>query len=71
MRELAAYQVDQYPRVLKYPVGEALLAFEHRLREQAREQYQAACQIWAALAATGASKSKRPPEPPAILKDKS
>jgi hypothetical protein len=66
---LAGYAVDRYPQVLKYPAGEALAAYQHLLREQARREYELSCQIWAALAATGATKQRKPPELPAILKE--
>jgi hypothetical protein len=61
--------VGRYQEVLRYPAGEALAAYQHRLREQAKHDYELNCQIWAALAATGATKQKKPPEVPAILKD--
>ena len=69
IRELAGYEVGRYGEVLGYPAGEALKAFEYRLRERAREDYRMACQVWAALAATGATKQRKPPEPPAILRE--
>jgi hypothetical protein len=53
----------------KERAGETLMAFEERLQHEAQQKYRVACQIWAPLTATGAAKSKRPPEPPAILKD--
>jgi hypothetical protein len=68
VRELAEHRIDRYPTVLHYLAGEALKSYEARLREQARTDYNLRCQIWASLAATGATKSK-PPEPPPILKD--
>jgi hypothetical protein len=71
VRELADYDPGRYAQILRYPAGEALMAYEHRLRQQTRQDYDRAVQIWATLAATGATKSKRPPELPAILKDRS
>lgn len=68
IRELAGYDVARYQEILDWPLGEALAAFEHQLREDARRDYAVATLAWAALAATGASKRKKPPQPPAILK---
>jgi hypothetical protein len=70
VRTLASYDPGRYHAVLRYPAGEALMAYEQKLRDEASRQHQAACQVWATLAATGASKNKRAPEPPAILKDR-
>lgn len=69
LRTLAGYDVSRYPEVLRWPLLEALESYQHRLRDQVRQQYEIACQVWASLAATGATKRKRPPEPPAILRD--
>lgn len=69
IRELAGYDPRRYEEILDWPVAEALAAFEARLKEEARHSYTLACQMWAALAATGATKKRKPPELPAILKE--
>jgi hypothetical protein len=69
IREIAGHDPGRYREVLKWPIGEALKSYEFRLRQQARQEYHAAVQVWAVLAATGATKQKKPPEPPAILKE--
>lgn len=68
MRELAGHEPGRYAEVLQWKVADALDAYEHRLWRQARRDYDVALQIWAALASTGASRQKRPPEPPPILR---
>lgn len=69
MREIAGHDPRRYAETLRVPVGEGLKAYEHRLRENAREDYRAAVLTWAVLAAAGATKQKKPPEPPTILRD--
>jgi hypothetical protein len=68
VRELSGHDPGRYAAVLRYPAAEALEAFEARLRQVARQDYHMAVQVWAALAATGATKRKKPPDPPAILR---
>lgn len=68
VRELGQYDRDRYGLILRWPVEEALAAFEWRLKSRAREDYAVAVLAWASLAATGATKKKRPPELPAILR---
>jgi hypothetical protein len=69
VRELAAYDVARYAEITRWPLAEALAAYENKLREDARRDYQVEYLAWATLAATGATKRKRPPEVPAILKE--
>lgn len=69
MRELAGYDVARYREIKHWPLAEALLAYENKLREDARRDYHVEYLAWANLAATGATKRKRPPELPAILKE--
>lgn len=61
--------MDHYAAVLKWPLAEALLSYEHRLKERARHDWEVATQQWAALAATGATKQKKPPDLPKILRE--
>jgi len=69
VRELAGYYVSRYAEITKWPLAEALVAYENKLREDARRDYQVEYLAWASLAATGATKRKKPPELPAILKE--
>ena len=68
MRELAGDDPERFREVLKWKVGDALAAYEKRLREQAQRRYEIELQVWSTLAATGATRKRRPPEPPLILK---
>ena len=69
MREVAGYDVSRYAEITKWPLAEALVAYENKLREDAQRDYQVEYLAWASLAATGATKRKKPPELPAILKE--
>lgn len=70
MRELADWQPDQYARITAWPLREAVLAFEQRLKRQARADYSAALLRYAVLAPHLAdARDRRAPEPPAILLD--
>lgn len=60
---------DRYETVLDYGVRDGLLAYEQILRDEARMDYHTSTLVWAALAATGATKQKKPPAAPPILKD--
>ncbi len=59
----------RYEEVLGWALGEALAAYENRLRDDARRDYHVQFLSWSVLAATGATKNRKPPELPAILKD--
>lgn len=59
----------RYAEVLDWPLAEALAAYENKLREDARRDYHVEYLAWAVLAATGATRRKRPPDLPAILKE--
>lgn len=61
--------MGRYPEVIRWPLVEALAAYEYRLREQARRQYELDYLAWCILAQSGATKRKRPPTLPAILKE--
>lgn len=69
MRELAGYDVSRYAEITKWPLAEALAAYENKLREDARRDYQVEYLAWAVLASTGATKRKKPPELPPVLKE--
>jgi len=66
---LANFDVARYTEIIRWPLVEALAAYEHRLREQARRQYELDYLAWCILAQSGASRRKRPPVLPAILKE--
>lgn len=68
VRELAGHDVSRYAGVLRWPVGEALAAFEHQMRQEALRRWEMDTLLWAVLAQSGRAKKKTPPEPPAILK---
>lgn len=67
VRELAGYQVERYAAVMRWPVGEALAAYEARLKRDAERAYQLDLVLWA-IGAQAGSKARRP-ERPEILKD--
>jgi hypothetical protein len=69
VRELAGYDFARYAEITRWPLAEALVAYENKLREDARRDYHVEYLAWAVLAATGATKRKKPPEVPAILKE--
>ena len=69
MRELAGYDLARYGEIIRWPLVEALAAYEHRLREDAEHDYEMRFLSWCILAQSGASKRKRPPQLPAILQD--
>lgn len=69
VRELAGGDVARYEDVLGWPLGDALAAYEDRLRDDAQRDYYVRFLSWSVLAAMGATKSKKPPELPGILKD--
>lgn len=66
MRELAGYDPAQFQRVMRWRIGEALLAYERRLIDDAQHDYEFETLAWVIMAAQGA-KAKRP-QPPEILR---
>ena len=66
---MAGWDLSRYAEVIKWPLAEALASYEARLRESARRDYQTEVLVWSTLAATGATKQRKPPELPAILRD--
>ena len=68
VRELARYEVERIPRVLRYPMREALIAYRARMMDVAREQYRHDLAVWAAIAPHSSKKSD-PPKPPPILRE--
>lgn len=65
MRELAEYQVDRYAAVMKWPMADALCAFESKLKQDAQRGYELDVILWA-IGAQAGSKQKAP-KMPAIL----
>ena len=55
--------------MLKWPLVEALLTYEHLLKQEARHDWELAMLQWAILAQAGATKRRSPPDPPDILKE--
>ena len=70
VRELADHEVARYAEIIRWPLAEALLAYEQRIRADARRKYEIDYLAWCILAQSGATKRKRPPELPAILKER-
>lgn len=68
IRDLAGHDPERYAAIMKWPLAEALGAYEARLKNDARRDYGLEVTVWATLAAQGASKSKKAPELPEILK---
>ena len=62
VRELAEYQVDRYPAVLRWPIGEALMAYEAKLKADAQNDYAVQLQI-------AASAGVKAPDMPPILRE--
>ncbi len=67
VRELAGFDWDRAKRVMRWPLREALLAFEHLMEARAREVYAQEVSVWAQLA-PHQKKPPKPPKPPKILK---
>ena len=67
VRTLAGYQVDRYEAVFKWPVAEALLCYEAKLKEDAQRAYIVDFIAWNIRAQAGSK--ERPPKIPDILKD--
>jgi hypothetical protein len=68
VRDLADYDPGRYAQVLKWPLAEALSAYEAGLKADAAHDYETQVKVWSTLAATGATKEKKPPKLPDILK---
>ena len=71
MRELAGWDVSQYPRIVRWPIREALLSYEQKLKREAREDYQQELLQFSAQAAwmTKQERERSHPKLPPILKD--
>ncbi|MBN2321298.1 MAG: hypothetical protein JXR49_19620 [Acidobacteria bacterium] len=67
MRTLAGFQVDRYMKVFKWPVAEALAAYEAKLKEDAQRAYMVDFIAWNIRAQAGSK--ERAPKIPDILKD--
>lgn len=66
MRELAGWDPDEFERVDGWPLREALLAYEQRLKVRAAEAYDTALTHYYLVAPY--SKDAKPPEVPSILR---
>jgi hypothetical protein len=67
VRELADHDVDRMRRVYRWPLREALLAYENRSVEAAKVDYRHQLLIWACIA-PHSSKKIEAPKPPPILR---
>lgn len=68
VRELAHYRLEEIPRVLRWPMREALISYRSLMIEAARAAYRHELQVWAAIAPHGKKKSE-PPQPPPIIRE--
>lgn len=68
VRELADYQLERFPAVLRWPMREALIAYRMRMRAIALHDWERELATWAALAPHSRKKSTAP-VPPAILRE--
>jgi hypothetical protein len=67
VRELSNYDPRAARIVLTWPLREALVSYEERMRREATLEHRHALTVWAPLAANSVKKMKQP-EPPQILK---
>lgn len=67
IRALAGYDPTAIPAVLRWPIREALLAYEHRLKRDAEQRYTHDVIVWALLA-PHQKRAPKPPDLPPILK---
>ena len=68
MRELAGWQPPRYPAVARWPLREALLAFEQRLKREARDDYRHELLRFAMREPWLGKGDRKPPKPPDILR---
>lgn len=68
MRELASWDPDRFDAVLSWPLREALLSYERKLKKEAQVGYFQETVIFAILAPWTKEQGK-PPQVPEILKD--
>lgn len=66
VRALADYQVDKYHQVFRWPIGEALAAYEARLKQDAQKAYMVEFIGWNIRAQAGSK--EKPPQLPEILR---
>lgn len=66
VRALAGHEIDRYEAVMRWPLGEALAAYEAQLRETARQTWIVEYLAWNIRAAAG-SKEKAPKRPRILL----
>ena len=65
IRELAGYDVDRYDVIARWPLAEALIAFEHCLQQHELEQFRHEQSLFAA------GRLKKAPTVPPLLKSTS
>jgi hypothetical protein len=68
VRELAGWAPDRYDLVLSWSLREALLAYEQKLKKEARASYFQETVIFSILA-PWTKEAGKPPQLPDILKD--
>jgi hypothetical protein len=68
VRELADYRVEEFGRILRWPIREALIAYRAKMMQAARDAYRHELAIWSAIAPHAGKKSE-PPQPPPILRE--
>ncbi|MBK8002381.1 MAG: hypothetical protein AB7I38_17375 [Dehalococcoidia bacterium] len=68
VRDLAGWDPDRLPVVLRWPLREGLLAYLAQLRSEAARDYRLRLTVWAVLAPHQGRKGPKPPQPPPILR---
>lgn len=70
MRELADHDPARYKVVIKYPLAEALIAYEARLRNDAHHDFEFSCLMYQiGCAGFSGGKGLKKPDMPPILKE--
>jgi hypothetical protein len=67
IRALASHDPTRYIAMARCSLPEALLAYQERLKQEAKHQYEVDVMVWAVLVVGGAK--NKMPELPEILKD--
>jgi hypothetical protein len=65
---LAGFDPAKYSAVCRWPMTEALVSLERLLVDEAADSYRFQVLQWAILAQSGATKEKKPPRPPELLR---
>jgi hypothetical protein len=69
VRELADYNPAQYAHVTRLPLAEAIYAYQRRLRDDARHEYEYALLLYVIKGSSFGKHVGQPPAVPAILKE--